>query len=166
MTVTAEMILTDFGAKLPLNRRRKDALAEYAKAEARQAGISAERWVREQFDFKAYEAKEVVRGTASETLWERILYHPNGGWNVALPILGAVIGLGIGRFFVAQAEIARKEAERAQLAEHAYGQAALVAVHALGSGLAAPDDRVAPGVADLLALSEGRDVVRSKAGRS
>jgi hypothetical protein len=114
MTVTAEMILSDFGANLPLDRRRKDALATFVRGEARRAGISAERWARERWDLKDYEAKEVIKANASETIWERIVKHPNGGWHVVLPILGAVIGQGIGEFFAQEAARARHEAEQRQ----------------------------------------------------
>jgi hypothetical protein len=147
MTVTAEMILTDFGSKLPLDRRRKDALADLAKGEARRAGISPERWARETWDLKAYEAKDLVRGNASETIWERIIKHPNGGWRIALPILGAVIGQGIGEFFAAEAERARHDAERRQQEATELAQAeraARAAIVRLVSGGGA-DDRSALG---------------------
>ena len=65
MTVTADMILTDFGAVLPLDRRRRDALAEYAKKAALAAGWSAERWARETWSLANYEAKDLLKGNAS-----------------------------------------------------------------------------------------------------
>lgn len=55
-------------------------------------GAKPQTWVRETWDLKDYEAKDLLKGNASEPVWERILTHKNGGWSVALPILGAVIG--------------------------------------------------------------------------
>ncbi len=165
MTMTAEMILTDFGSNLPLDRRRKDALATYVRGEAKRAGISPERWARDTFDLKDYEAKDLVRGNSSETVWEKIVKHPNGGWHIVLPVLGAVIGQGLGEFFVAQAQRAKDEAERARQAEAAYGQAALVAIRSFGPAVRDHDDRLGPGVADLLAMPESGDLGRREAGR-
>lgn len=112
MTVTADMIISLRGTNLPLDQRRRDALAHYAVIEAQAAGMPPQRWVRQTWDFKDYEAKDLLKGNASEPMWERILKHKNGGWAVALPILGAVIGHGIEDFLQDQrkrhAELARR----------------------------------------------------------
>lgn len=92
MQVTAEMIITRSGSSLPLDQRRRDALANYAEIAARAVGAKPQTWVRETWDLKDYEAKDLLKGNASEPVWERILKHKNGGWAVAIPILGAVIG--------------------------------------------------------------------------
>lgn len=112
MTVTADMIITRGGTVLPLDQRRRDALAEYAEIEARAVGQAAQRWVRQTWDLKDYEAKDLLKGNASEPVWERILKHRNGGWAVALPIMGAVIGHGVEDFLLEQrkrhADLARR----------------------------------------------------------
>lgn len=86
------------GTIFPLNRRRRDALMVYAKAAAEKAGKPAQTWVRETWDFTVAEAKEVLKANASEPLWERIIQHPNGGWRVLLPVMGAVIGQSLEDF--------------------------------------------------------------------
>lgn len=91
MDVTAEMILTEFGVVLPLDRSRRDALALYARKAAGDAK-SKQLWVEKTWDLKAYEAKDLLKGNCSEAVWERILKHKNGGWRVLLPIMGSVIG--------------------------------------------------------------------------
>ncbi len=98
MTATATMILTRSGTILPLDQRRRDALANYAEHEARAAGVPLQTWVRNTWGLKDYEAKDLIKGNASETVWERILKqrdNPHGGWAVALPVIGAVIGLDL-----------------------------------------------------------------------
>jgi hypothetical protein len=93
MQLTADMILTDFGTNLPLDRRRKDALAALARRAAWAAGArSAQRWTEREWGLKDYEAKDLLKGNASEAVWERIVKHPRGGWVVVLPVMGAVIG--------------------------------------------------------------------------
>lgn len=86
------MIITRSGTVLPLDQRRRDALAELAIQSAIAAGDKPQAWVRKTWGLKEYEAKDLLKGNASEAVWERILKHKNGGWAVAIPILGAVIG--------------------------------------------------------------------------
>jgi hypothetical protein len=111
LTLTAEMILTDFGAKLPLDQRRKDALAAFARAshQRTQTRWGAQVWVEHRWDLKDYEAKDLLKGNASEAVWERIVKHPNGGWSVVIPIMGAVIGQSLEDYIEQQAEGARRE---------------------------------------------------------
>lgn len=113
MQVTAEMILHDFGTKLPLDRRRKDALADYCRQAARAADArSTQGWIEKTFDLKAYEAKDVAAGRASETLFERIIKHPNGGWPVTLAVMGAVIGQSLADHLASEQERLRHEQQR------------------------------------------------------
>lgn len=111
MTVTAEMILTDFGAKLPLDQRRRDALAAYVRAthSRTQTRRGAQAWCEERWDLRDYEAKDLLKGNASETVWEKIVKHPNGGWAVVIPVLGCVIGQSLEDYIEQQAEEARRE---------------------------------------------------------
>ncbi len=95
MTVTYMDISTRRGTVLPLDRRRRDALAEYARMAAQDAGVPPQTFVRQTWRMKDYEAKDLLKGNASEALWERVVKsnHPeHGGWKVVLPVLGAMIG--------------------------------------------------------------------------
>ncbi|MCR5875139.1 hypothetical protein LRS10_13655 [Phenylobacterium sp. J426] len=127
MTYEAAQIMSRRGAEFELDRRRRDALATYAEIAAAEAGKPAQTWVRETWGFKVYEAKHLLAGNASETMWERILKQrgPHGGWRVALPILGAVIGEDIADHF--QREKAEVAHERAQFAAREARLAALEA---------------------------------------
>lgn len=109
MQLTADMILTDFGAKLPLDQRRREALALYARAKHQrtQTRWGAQAWVEQEWGLKDYEAKDLLKGNASEAVWERIVKHPNGGWQVVIPVMGAVIGLSLEAHIEKQAEEAR-----------------------------------------------------------
>src|SRR5690606_657859 len=70
------------------------------------------------------EARGAVAGRASQATVDKIFKHPNGGWAVVLPVLGAVIGHGVDQFFRQQMIQAAKAAEHArhheQLAQEAY----------------------------------------------
>lgn len=111
MQLTAQMILTDFGAKLALDQRRRDALAAYARAahSRTQTRHGAQAWVEIHWGLTDYEAKHLLKGNASEAVWERIVKHPNGGWSVVIPIMGAVIGMSLESYIEQQAEGARRE---------------------------------------------------------
>jgi hypothetical protein len=109
MQLTATMITTRRGTILALDQRRRDALADYAKMAAEDAGMPAQAWVRKTWDFNDYEAKHLLKGDASEPMWERILKHPNGGWAVAIPIMGSVVGQSLEDYIKKQAEAARRE---------------------------------------------------------
>lgn len=129
MTLAADMIITRRGAILPLDQRRRDALANYAEIAAADAGQPLQTWVRITWGLKEYEAKDLIRGNASETVWERILKRrgPHCGWAVAIPILGAVIGHDIADHFANEkaqvaderAAFAAEEARLSTLEAHA-----------------------------------------------
>jgi hypothetical protein len=126
MQVTAMQITSLRGTNLDLDSRRRDALATYARYAAEDAGMAPQAWVRRTWGFEAYQAKALLRGDASEPMWETILKTkgPHGGWSVALPIMGAVIGCPVHEFFREQTRLAALEAQRAQdherLAAEAY----------------------------------------------
>lgn len=111
MQVTAMDITSLRGTVLPLDSRRRDALANLARMAAEDAGMAPQAWVRKAWDLQPYEAKDVLRGAASEPVWERILKHKNGGWAVAIPILGAVVGESLDDFLASQR---RKHVEQAR----------------------------------------------------
>lgn len=112
MTVTALDISSLRGTNFVLDSRLGDALATYARYSAEDAGVAPQAWVRRTWGFAAYEAKAILRGDASKAMLERILKHKNGGWTVALPVLGSVIGVEFDDFLAAQrrrhVELARR----------------------------------------------------------
>jgi lipopolysaccharide biosynthesis protein len=116
MTMTADMIITRQGTVLPLDQRRRDALMTYAQGAADAAGMPRQTWCRKVWKLQDYEAKDLLRGNASEVVWERILKlkGEHCGWHVALPVLGAVIGTPVHAFFQDQMKQAAKAAEHAQ----------------------------------------------------
>lgn len=124
MTVTYVDILHNERAgqrSLGLDRATRDALAEYSRTlwPTNSAKNAAREW-----DLSLDEARGVVAGRASQATIDKIFKHPNGGWRIVLPVLGAVIGHGVDSFFREQMRHAAREAERAreheQLAQAAY----------------------------------------------
>jgi hypothetical protein len=119
MTVTGTMII-------PLDQRRRDALMNYAVQAADGAGVPRQSWCRKVWKLKDYEAKDLLKGNASETVWERIMKMrgPHCGWAVALPVTAAVVGQDLHEFFREQMRLAAKDAEHAKeherIAEAAY----------------------------------------------
>ncbi len=106
---------------LGLDLASREALSTYArqtwptntaKNAAREWGLSLD------------EARGIVAGRASQTTIDKVYKHPNGGWRVILPVLGAVVGHGVDAFFRQQMMQVAREAERAQqheqLAQAAY----------------------------------------------
>lgn len=156
MTHGTLAIMTLGGADFGLDRSRRDALVTYAKLHADKDGKPVQQWVRETWGFKEYEAKHLLRGNASEVMWERILKHRgrHGGWRVALPIIGAIIGEDVADFYAAERkavadERARHEAEEARIATleaHARERRAFAGLGpgspALRAGRGSVEDRV------------------------
>ena len=126
MTMTADMIITRQGTVLPLDQRRRDALMTYALQAADEAGMPRQTWCRKVWKLQDYEAKDLLKGNASEVVWERILKlkGEHCGWHVALPVLAAVIGAPVHAFFQDQMKQAAKAAAHAEeherLAQAAY----------------------------------------------
>lgn len=113
MTMVADVIFPRGGTVFPPERqRRRDALRAYAEHHARAEGRPLQTWVRETWDLKDYEAKDLIRGNASETIWERILSqraNPHGGMRIGLVILEAVTGERLDEHFASQKEIVANE---------------------------------------------------------
>lgn len=95
--------------QLGLDRATRDGLAAYARLHwpAGTAKHAAKAW-----DLSMDEARGVVAGRASQTTIDKIWKSPNGGWDVILPVLGAVVGTALHDHFRQQArEAARAERE-------------------------------------------------------
>lgn len=100
---------------LGLDRATRDSVATFCRQTwpTNTAKHAAREW-----DLSLDEARGAVAGRASQATIDKIFKHPNGGWRVVLPVLGAVIGHGVDAFFREQMRQAAKEAERAQEHEH------------------------------------------------
>lgn len=135
MTVTAQMVMTRGGAVLALDQSIADAVMHYARQTAEAEGMAPQAWCRKRWKLAEYEAKHVLRGDCSKTIYERILKlrGPHCGWPVAIAVTGAVVGQDLSEFFRAQMRQAAKEAQRAleheQFAKAAYRRLARDAGH-------------------------------------
>lgn len=80
---------------LNLDRGVKDALAAYARHcwPSNTAKFLAREW-----GLTLDEARGVVACRTSLATLDRIFKHPNGGWRVLLPVMGAVVGQSIEDF--------------------------------------------------------------------
>ena len=110
MTVTHMEILGRDGERrplLPLTRATRDALARYVAISAPRGRRS---WAEREWDLTPDQARAVVEATASAATIDQIWKHPNGGWAVLLPVMGAVIGQELDDFI---------KSERKKHVEHA-----------------------------------------------
>ena len=124
MTVTALEILRSDGEKhptFPLDVEWDTGLAIYCR---RRWPVGTRKAVQREWGLSVDDARSVVEGSASKRILSKIWKHPRGGWPVALPIMGAVIGIPIHDFFRQQTLQAAKAAHHAQeherLAQAAY----------------------------------------------
>ena len=117
MEITTMRILGRDGESFPslgLSRATRDALARYTelrwptgrrKAIERDWGLSPD------------QARSVMEATASASTIDTIWKHPNGGWVVALPVLGAVVGHPLHEHLRAEMRIAARQHQ--ELERHA-----------------------------------------------
>lgn len=108
---TTMTIYANDGAKLPtfeLDQTFADALALWCDRSF--DAVGRRKAVARHFDLTLDEARTVLEARASRSVSNRILKHKNGGWKVALPVLGAVIGQTADDFIIA--EKTRLENER------------------------------------------------------
>jgi len=90
----------------------RDALSTYARL--RWPTNTVKQAARE-WELSIDEGRAVAAARASQATLDKILRHKNGGWAVALPVLGAVIGEGVDEFITAE----RKRHAQAALRERA-----------------------------------------------
>lgn len=80
----------DFLPRLGLDRTMADALAVYVEqtipVQGRRKAVAV------LWDLGLDEARTVIEARPSRTTLDRIFKHPNGGWRVILPVMGAVVG--------------------------------------------------------------------------
>ncbi len=96
------------GACSPLDGGFKDGLADFARIHW---PVHTQKSVEREWDLTTDEAKGLIRGQASLRTIEKVLGHKNGGWRVALPIVGGVIGHGLTDFFASEKQRLIHEAD-------------------------------------------------------
>lgn len=111
---------------LPLDVEWDTGLALYC---AKRWPVGRRKAVIAEWDLTDDEARSVVEGKASKRIISKIWKHPRGGWEVALPVMGAVIGHPVSEFFRERAIKAAKEnadaLEHERVARAAYRRLAL-----------------------------------------
>lgn len=112
MTVTMMEILGSDGAGRPilsLERATRDALSKYVTLRWPTGRRKA---VEREWSLTPDEARGVCEATASAATIDKIWKHKKGGWLVAFPVLGAVIGQGADDFLLVErrkyVELARR----------------------------------------------------------
>lgn len=112
------MILSNDGGKSPvlrLDRATAEALAVFCQqafpAQGRRKAVSREWGLRDD------EARAVIEGNASKATLDRIWKHPNGGWRVILPVMGAVVGQTADAFIMRERERLANEREQYEARE-------------------------------------------------
>lgn len=138
MSLTADQIMTLNGQHLPFSRDLREALAIYAR---RTWPLNTSIHAAKAWGVSKSTAANVLKGHASDATVTRIIRA--GGWELALPVIGAVIGHPVHAFFHDQMRKAAKEAERA---EH-HERLASEAYRRLEGGPARPGDGRAVGTA-------------------
>lgn len=97
------------GGVSPLDAGFKDGLAELAR---RRWPTHTQKTIEREWNLSTDEAKGLLRGQASLRTIEKILSHKNGGWRIALPILGGVIGHGLTDYIASERDRLDHEAEQ------------------------------------------------------
>lgn len=112
MSLTADGIMNLDGQMLPFSRDLREALAIFARRTwpVNTSGHAAKAW-----GIPKSTAANLLKGHASDTTVTAIIRA--GGWGLALPVIGAVIGEPVHAFFREQMRQAAKDAERAALHE-------------------------------------------------
>ncbi len=109
MSLTADGIMNLDGQLLPFSRDLREALAIYARRTwpVNTSGHAAKAW-----GLPKTTAANLLKGHASDATVTKIIRA--GGWALALPVIGAVIGEPVHVFFREQTIKAAKAAEHAQ----------------------------------------------------
>lgn len=110
MTVSAMKIRDVFGENLPgLDlQRTRDALAAYV---ALRWPVGRRKAVMKEWGLNEDEARSVTGGRASWATFDKIVFHPRGGWAVLFPIFGALLNQTASAFL---RDESRRHAEHAQ----------------------------------------------------
>lgn len=90
----------DFLPRLGLDRSIADALAVYVQQSF--PALGRRKAVAKEWGLGTEEARTVIEGRPSKATLDRIFKHPNGGWRVILPVMGAVVGQTADAFIIAE----------------------------------------------------------------
>lgn len=128
MSLTVDTVMTLDGQLLPFSRDLREALAIYAR---RTWPLHTSVHAAKAWGIPKSTAANLLKGHASDATVTKIIRA--GGWALALPVIGAVIGEPVHVFFREQMRQAAKDAEHArlheELAEAAYRRLADDAAH-------------------------------------
>lgn len=113
MSLTADGIMSLDGQLLPFSRDLREALGLYAR---RTWPLNTSVHAARAWGIPKTTAANLLKGHASDATVTRVIRA--GGWALALPVIGAVIGEPVHEFFREQMRQAAKDAERAQQHEH------------------------------------------------
>lgn len=112
MAETVTMIRHNLVAQrqpLPLDRRLKDAIAEYFRARWPQGTA---KMVAREFDLTLDAGKSVVCGKCSWESWDAIIFHKRGGWHVVFPVYGIALEQTAEQFIIAERKSHEERARR------------------------------------------------------
>lgn len=133
----------DFLPRLGLDRSIADALAVYVQQSFPPLG--RRKAVAKEWGLGTEEARTVIEGRPSKATLDRIFKHPNGGWRVILPVMGAVVGQTADAFIIAEQQRLANERREYEAREARLGQMArdlrTVVPLALGGGDQLPSRR-------------------------
>lgn len=121
MTAIMETSVTEVhgyaGEKFPLLGidRTRDALAAYCAA---RWPVGRRKSVSREWGLSDEQARSVCEGSASQATLDRIWRHKNGGWDVLLPVFGALLDQTVDQYLARRAreitELGRHNEQRAQ----------------------------------------------------
>lgn len=119
------MISSNDGVFFPnrsLDRATAEALAAYCELHfpllGRRKSVMVEWGLRDD------EARSVIEGSASKATLDRVWKHPNGGWRVLLPVMGAVVGHSADTFIIQEKTRLENERRTFEAREARLGQMA------------------------------------------
>lgn len=85
-------IFDGVGGRRPLPRLPRELRKAIATYVAIHAPRGRRKWAEERWGLTSDQARSVCDGTASLSTLQVIFKHPNGGWALLIPVMGAVIG--------------------------------------------------------------------------
>ena len=112
----------EFSPRLGLDRSMADALAVYV--EQTFPPLGRRKAVATFWGLGLDEARTVIEARPSRPTLDRIFKHPNGGWRVILPVMGAVVGQTADAFIIAEQKRLAHEREQQEREEQRLGQMA------------------------------------------
>ncbi|WP_338575780.1 hypothetical protein V8J38_11350 [Brevundimonas olei] len=87
----------------------KEALASFVR---NRWPVHTQKTIEREWGLTIDEAKGLIKGQASVRTIEKVLAHKNGGWAVALPLMGGVIGHGLNDYIASERDRLSHEAEQ------------------------------------------------------